>query len=603
MRQILDSGTANHSLILDCEIQEVVKLDNSKSTWVAKLVDPGTSEKEPRSLEWLMHQKYIPLMANATDTLKKSTSRGFVHTLAQSRSITSYTGERFFVPKRELKICGPRVHQQWTLTGPITRLLPNETVVVIMQKSSESEAWQGLSAERIADAAKTAPAKISFKAVILSVPSGVCDSGRAFSYLQPSVEDTEDVDIVLGDFALRPVAMLRLPLANRLIATCLHERDVLCLHNALIVSQSQEFTWKRTGLLSSEESDSPSVRLTLPLLTYAADSLAMLLSHKTIEKEEKETHISQPLNLSLTSTPLDYRFHGPKFTPILLRPSCNNITIAGYVMAVFPRQAPKSGYRRYGFRLQGTQTSDTSDVTVWEDLDEPVSMTCSIRAGHLVLIQGLFTVDRGDDIVLANIAKDGGSIANLSILEGILASHPDLAAPHDIQVLTKPPPDSLSVSPRDFYGPFVLFDCTVAPCSMTLMTSLHHKVCGRSVGQPTFANPLNSAETRSASQMNCKFCNCLIEDWKSECSWEFEVEWNITAHSHSANSQLTIKASACNNVSAKLLNTTARAFVLLSEVEQGLAALHRAAYPALGRICISRQSDSSLHLDQFIPSL
>lgn len=600
VRQILDSGSSNHVLILDCEILDVVKMENSKSTWVVKLVDPGTGESEPRSLEWLLHQKYVPLMANPSDTIGRSTSRGLMHALAQSRSIQGYNGGRFFVPNRLLKICSPRVHQQWTLTGPVSRLLPNETAIVILEKKSETDVWQELNAQVVAESAKTNHSRISFKAVVLSIPTAIFDHGNPSDYIQPSSEDNTHLDIVLGDSSLKPIGMLRLAPANRLIVPCLHEGDIICIHNALIISQSQEFVSKRSGLLSSETSDTPSLHLNLPLVTYASDSIFMLLTRKTIEKEEKCHQTPDSLNQSLLSTPLDYRFHGPKFTPILLKPSCNNITIAGYIIAVFPRQTPKNGYRRYGFRLQGTQTSDTCDVTVWEDLVEPISMVSTLKPGHLVLLQGLFTVDKGDDIVLANIAKDGGTITNLSITEGIAASHPDLASPHDIQELAIAPPDLPSLPPRNNYGPFILFDCNITPAKMSLSTSLHHTVCRRSVGQPNLVDPLN---TQGSSQTFCKFCNHLINNWRLECTWEFDVEWNVLAHSKVTNKQLSIKVLASASVSLKILGTTAEEFVLMSEVQQEMIALNRASFPAIGRACISRQPNSTLHMDQFISAL
>lgn len=575
-------------------------MENSKSTWVMKLVDPGTGESEPRSLEWLLHQKYIPLMANAADTLRRSTSRGLMHALAQSRSIQGYTGGHFFAPNRHLKICNPRVHQQWTLTGPVSRLLPNETAIVILDKKSETDSWQELTPQFVAESSKANPSRISFKAVVLSVPTAIFDHGNPSDYIQPSSDDNTHLDIVLGDSSLKPVGMLRLAPTNRLIALCLHEGDVLCLHNALILSQSQEFVSKRSGLLSSELSDTPSLHLNLPLITYVSETIIALLTRKSLDKEEKGLQTPESLNQSLLSTPLDYRFHGPKFTPILLKPSCNNITIAGYIIAVFPRQTPKNGYRRYGFRLQGTHTSDTCDVTVWEDLVEPISMVAALKPGHLVLLQGLFTVDKGDDIVLANIAKDGGTITNLSTTEGLIASHPDLASPHDIQDLVITPSDLLSLPPRNNYGPFILFDCTVTPTTMTLATSLHHTVCRRSVGQPNLVDPLNA---QGSAQTFCKFCNCAIDNWRLACTWEFDVEWNVLAHSQHDNKQLSIKVAASANVSAKLLGTTAEDFVLLPELEQEMVALNRASFPAIGRVCISRHPNSTLQLDQFVPSL
>lgn len=570
-------------------------MENSKDTWVVKLVDPGTGEKELRTLEWLLHRKYIPLMVNASQTLSKSSSRGFVHTLAQSRSIQGYTGGRLLDTGRKLKICGPRIYQQWSPSGSITRLLPNESVIFLLQGSSETEPWQDLSIERVVEASKVSPAKISFKSYILSLPSAIYESTIGSEYIQPSSADSH-LDIVLGDSSFQAIAVLRLAPENRLITACIREGDLLCLHNAVISSQSHEFVSKRTGLIS-ELSDSPGVHLKIPLITYAPDTLVMVLSRKIIAKEEQ---LSSSLNRSVTSTPLDYRFHGPKFTPILLKPSSNSITIAGYVIAVFPRQAPKKGYRRYGFRLQGTQTSDTCDVTVWEDLDSPVSMIASVMPGHLLLLQGLFTVDKGD-VVLANIAQDGGKITNLSTLEGIVASLPDLASPQDIHLLELASPiSSLSTMlPRDIYGPFVIFDCTVTPVDMSLSTSLHHNVCCRSVGQPDLSRPLHL----EPAPMFCKFCNSYITNWKVECSWEYDVEWNVTARSERTASDLTFKASASPSVSNKLLTTTALEFVLLSEVEKDLVAIHRANYPAFGRVCISRHPDGTLYIDQFIPKL
>lgn len=605
--------------MLECEIRAVEKFENSNATWCAKLVDPGTRNCDFSALTWLLHQKYLPLIPNPSETLKRSSSRGLVHTLARSRSIRNYTGAPIFTPGRNLKICHPRVHRQWTRTGATPSLLPNESTLILLESMAETSHWDECSPTFVEShkISSNAPVSASFKAYVLSTPTQSFDVTSASDYVRThpvkgSQTPEIDAEIVLGDKSLRPVAVLRLSSASRIISNCLQEGDLLCITDASLQSHSREFWLQRKGLVS-DFTKSPEMRAQLPLFEYKPETVLLVLPKKTLEKEGESLDSpgdAKNANFSVSSSsstciPQDCRFQGQKQTPSMLKPNCNHVTLIGYITKIVPRQKPKNGFHRYGLRLQCTESSsDTCDVTVWDDENAKQCLLATLRVGHLVAIFGVWTV-QSSEVVLANVDHETGSIKNLSALEGILACHPDLSSDvcddsnFEKLATSLSHLNAQSQMPNENFGPFIFLECIISPSSMTIGASLHHNCCKRSVGiKSLFAEKLGSKCDSNSEDILCKFCNHIIRNWRLECNWQYDAEWNVS--NLKTDSHLT--ALTAPEVSEKLLGVAAKDFVLLSDVEKDSLVLHRTTFPGKGKVSISRSPEGLLHLDQFIPS-
>lgn len=606
--EILDSGRVDPYVVLDCEVKKLVKLEGSKETWVAQLQDTNSKEKDSRTLDWLLHQKYLSLMPNSGDTLKRTSSRGLIHTYQRAKSIRSYTGPAFLNAGRKMKICSPRLRQQWNLPGGSLSLLPSEDAIFLLQSLGETSHFLDYNDSILETNDKSANARFSFKAYVLLVPSLNSTQLRDTGYIQPPTPsygtEAKTVDIILGDQKNRPLAVLRLSSHRVGLVSCIQEGDILCLHGSYLLFESRELVSSRihfpVGTEKSEVCDA--VRLKLPIFSYEAGTLALLLSKNLID-ENAALDISTNNESTFETIPQtkDMRFFGPKVSPIFLQPNCNRISMVGYAQRIFSRQTPKNGFRRHGLRLQDSQSSATCDITVWESSESSRSILSGLLPGHLLLIQGIWTVNsREGDAVLANITDDSSKITNLSIMDGFVTSYLDIASACDPQkVISSQSQKWDSMLPVTFYGPFIFHNCQIQSFTMTLPTSLHHNLCERSVGPM----PKKSGSSNTDEGIMCKFCNQLIKDWNSDCTWQFNVDWSLEVLAQDQTSKSTIfKVNASSAVTSKLLNISAHEFVQLPPVQQDMIAITLAMNPILGKACVSRSPRCVWQLDQFIQS-
>lgn len=592
---------------IECEIHGVRRLEKGSETWIVQLCDPGSGLEAP-TLDWILHHKYLVLLPTYPDAVKRSSSRGFLHAVAQAKYKKSYPGKPLLEPKRNILLCNAQLHHRWNQTPPSPSLLPTEDAIVLLQNVQEAEAWQDFNSSHISSA-HPPDAPVSFKARVLSIPPNavqVAQSDVYNVYVQPDPElgatDPTCLDVILGDSDDRPLAVLRLTSTHRLLALCLKEGDLLCLHNAHLISGSHSFT--SSGSVYSQHSNEPSeivkMKYRLPLFSYESNTLLFSLPKEILERRPsmdvtRDTTESPPASDNDLRHAKNFRFHGPKVTPILLQPHWNNVTMIGYVTRVTPRDDTVPGYRRYGLRLKDTNTSNFCDVTIWEPHASLHSMISKIRPGNLVLVTGLWTVLRKrENRLLANISQETGQIINFSMIQGMLASHPDIGPLSDLSHLLKPLQATPESRGRTYiaHGPFMLLDCTIWPSTMTLPISLYHGVCSRSIG----VQPLPSSDLLVDPNvtLQCSFCSACILDWKNECDWQFEVEWNLKC----ANSTLSVLAAP--EVSDKLLNIDASEYLQLSAPEKDMVVLGRVSDPLIGRASVSRTPDSTLFLDLFI---
>jgi len=610
IREILDSGSVDGLVPIECEVRCVTKLENCNETWVAQLCDPGSSAEAP-ALDWLLHHKYHVLMANSTETLKRSSSRGFFHTLAHARSMRSYTGRPLLQASRQLRICSAQLHHRWNRTPPSLSLLPAEDCVILLQNVQESDCWIDYNVSLLAKPHPT-DATFSFKAVALSVPPNFAVLASSTDYIQPTttgLEALSNVDIILGDSSNKPIAVLRLASTHRLLSLCFKEGDLLCLLHGHLLAESHQFTSSGSVFPLNTEDPAEVVRMryNLPLFSYESDTLLMALPKDVLEgahmmdvtREQGVNSANNDEDDELRQAK-NFRFHGPKVSPLLLQPHWSNVTMVGYVTQVEPRDKPTHGFRRYGFRLKDTNTSHICDVTTWESLESPSSMVSLIHPGDLVLVKGVWTVLRKrDHRLLANVTQEIGDIVNISKIEGFLASHPDIGPSADITQLQKPLLSTPESRGRTFtaHGPFPILCCSVSPSTMTLPISLYHLICRRSLFIQPQTRPGEAVPAVGSNvPIFCKFCSASIADWKLECIWQFEVEW----HLQSANTAVTVLATP--DVSEKLLSITASDFLQLSGPEKDMIVLNRVTDPIQGRAFVSRSPNSRLQLVLFTMS-
>jgi hypothetical protein len=606
--EILDHGRVEPGVALECEIKRVDKLEGSKETWVAQLVDTETSEFETRTLNWLLHQKYLPLMPNSGDTLKRTSSRGLMHTYNRAKAIQTYKGPILFQSGRKLRIGSPRLRKQWNHPTGNLSLLPSEDTIILLQNHQEAESWQDYNPEILKSSSKSADSRFSFKAFALLVPSWNSEYASSSPYLQPEPSisnESRTADIILGSQDFRPLAALRLSSQHCAMLSTIHEGDILCLHNCFLLFESRELVSGRikNNDFTSDASHEPA-RLQLPIFSYESGTLAMILPKKLVDASTMvDTSTLSESTFETIPQTNDCRFHGLKVSPVLLQPNCSRVTMVGYVVTVFPRQKPKNGSRRHGIRLQDTQSSATCEITVWESSNSQKSILHSIRSGHLILIQGMWTVSsRDSSVVRANITDDSSKIINLSKMEGFVTSYSDIVAIcHPKALILSSESNRDTIYPCSRFGPFIILKCQIQTSTMTLPTSLYHNMCGRSVGQPPNQSASSTTPSSSRANITCKFCNHTILDWNNECNWAFDVDWNLEIENPEGPQKFTtVVVRACSDVTSKLLKVSPNEFVNLSPQEKDLIAMYPATQPISGKACISRSMRLEWFLDQFV---
>jgi hypothetical protein len=484
----------------------------------------------------------------------------------------------------------------------------------MLNTTQESASWPDYSEEILrSHNAKSPDGILSFKASILSLPSldlpntGIASQSAEHPSIFPSYSSNPPfVDVILSKQASSlPIAALRLFGPHIHLVSCMGKEDLIVLHMCVLISDSHEFASSQVSRshfgssISSNEAPEPQT-LRLPLFSYSATTLLMLVPKTVLDLEEALQAALDPGTYPITkssvdeaSSAIDLSYYGPKMEFNELQPNCFNVTLVGYVVSVSRNQPSKAGFRRHGLRLQDTQSSSTRDLTIWENPNTASSMTSSVRPGHLLLLRGLSTdLSRGDrQTVLANLTAGDSKIVNLSLLEGFVTSQPADSPHHvDISCLTTGAKSiEGSTRPADLFGPFIISNCSLSPATMTIHTSLHHSVCNRSLGQP------NAMGTTT-----CSFCCDNQVDQASQCSWQFDMDWTLESVSEGHRIAVTVKAKP--ELSSHLLKTSAEDFFKLSGAEQEMLVLHRANYPLQGTACVSRSTGGMLLLDQFVMS-
>ena len=239
MREILEQQSVDSNYVYEFQIKSIELLQDSSSTMVIKFSDVNQEalfHEDRIELDWIPGEKYFPLFPRPSSNLTRSSSRGLVHLFERNKMIRSWPGERMFTRGRRVKMCAPLLDK--TPSGEL-RLLPSDSLVIVLNASHEAYIWPFLSEDQIktrSEMKQEGQPVCSFKArvvrkeeyddpheipnsVIMNHSSLYCDSHPLL------------IDLILADLEGNICAALRFPEQSSSLSRAFHEGDMIVIVN------------------------------------------------------------------------------------------------------------------------------------------------------------------------------------------------------------------------------------------------------------------------------------------------------------------------------------------------------------------------------------